>query len=223
MCSIEKMANFIAYKIAIHLKLGKDHEEVLMYGAFNILQTLWAVFWVMVFGMLFGVLIEALIISVTMATLRKYSGGVHAASPNQCAFLGAIVSVGFAVLLHKIEKFFTPMNMAVFVGGVFIFAYYMFYKYAPVDSPNKPIKKEEKRKKLKRNAIKTLFMFLLINILLAIFNSSIWGISCRSSVAAITIGVFWQSFTLTSLGHLLIYKVDAFLRKVSTLVGGEKA
>ncbi len=100
---IEQFSNKIGNKIANSLELDRDTEEIITYGAFSLLQTIWALLCVVVLGAICNVLIESIIITLTAATYRKYSGGIHANTPNKCAFLGAIIFVGFALIVKNIN------------------------------------------------------------------------------------------------------------------------
>ena len=216
---IEKVSNRMAGKIASTLKLDKDHEEVLAYGAFNMIETFLSILLVVLFGLLFDVLLEAFIVSFTSAILRKYSGGAHATSPNRCAVIGVIVSVGPALIINKIN---TYENM-IFISCVlsFVLAYYIMYKYAPVDTINKPIKKEERRRRFKEQSIILLSAYLMIIIIVGIAYLKTENLILLNSIIAIQLGVLWQSITLTFLGHMIIHKLDDFLRRVVNLWGGE--
>lgn len=222
---IEKMSNNVASKIASMQKMDKKQEQIIAYGAFNMFQMIWGIVLVVVFGIIFDVLIEALIISFTISFLRKYSGGVHASSPNICAIIGAATASGFALIINGIGDYF-HIKLVVLIGVVcFVFSYYIIYKLAPVDSPAKPIKKVETRKRLKKNSVLVLHFLLAINIILL---NIYWKFGSRyllTSVLCICFGAVWQCFTLTNIGHLIMNKIDFFIRKIIfkfNIFGGEK-
>src|SRR5690242_19961453 len=96
---LEKLSNDLALKMSYYLKLNKDQEEIIAYGAFNLIQTAWCILLVLLFGAVFSVTIKAFSISFIISILRKYSGGAHSSSPNRCALIGAIISVGLALLI----------------------------------------------------------------------------------------------------------------------------
>lgn len=205
---IEKISNKLAYNIAGVLKLGEDQQEIIAYGAFNLLQTLWALLWVAIFGLAFGVVMEAMIVTFTIALLRKYSGGAHFSSPNRCAVIGGIVS---ALLALMITVVFPLINIKVIIPLeliLLLICYYNIDKLAPVDSPAKPITKIEKRKLLRRQSILVFNIMITIILILTIlyfrYNTTLflqWG-------GLIFIGIVWQTLTLTSIGHQFFYKID---------------
>ncbi|OFI01557.1 accessory protein regulator protein B [Clostridium acetireducens DSM 10703] len=150
---IEKISNKIGIKIALLLKLDKDHEEIITYGAFNLFQILLSIFWIIVFGFIFGVLLESVIILFTISLLRKYSGGVHSNSPNRCIVIGTTVSIVLALMVKKILCYLDVKLIIILTAISFLYSYFTILKYAPVDSPAKPIKKIETKNKFKKTSI----------------------------------------------------------------------
>ncbi|MBZ9609208.1 accessory gene regulator B family protein [Clostridium estertheticum] len=205
---IENISKMISSKIALNLKMDKDHEEIIAYGAFNLIQILWCIILVIVFSSVFGVLEEALIITFTISLLRKYSGGAHASSPNRCAIIGTIVSVGFALIVQQVFSRFN--SLAVIILGIIslMFSYYTVYRFAPVDSPAKPIKKIEKKQHLKKCSIIVLNILLGLIMILVFFHIKYRRSILLNIIECIYLAVLWQSFTLTTSGHTLFNKVN---------------
>jgi len=211
---LERISQKFAAKIGTSLELDDQRIEVLAYGAFNLLHALWSTFLVVLFGLIFKCLAEILIISTTAAVLRKYSGGAHATTPSRCAAIGVIV-FGMLSLAIKIPILYSsPVAVAVCQIAVFSFAFYIMYKHCPVDSPNKPIKSEKKRRRFRR------ISFCLLGILVTAVTV-LWGVYVYiRSVYILRIalclaaGTAWQSFTLTFPGHIVMKNIDAILGKV---------
>jgi Membrane protein putatively involved in post-translational modification of the autoinducing quorum-sensing peptide len=218
---IEKLSNRLSLRISSYLKLNKDQEDVIAYGAFNLIQTLWCILLVLLFGAIFSVATNAIIISFAISILRKYSGGAHASSPNRCALIGAIVSVGLALIIRYAASYIN-VEVIVTIGGIcFLVAYYTIYRYAPVDSPSKPIVKEVTRQKMKKKS------FFVLNVLVAtviVFLSSYLIFKAEFLLTIITCiyaGVLWQVSTLTPRGCLVLLKIDIFLKCLTEKFGGE--
>lgn len=205
---IEKISNKLAYNIANTLKLDKDQEEIVAYGAFNLLQVFWALLWVVILGLAFNVLVQAIIVTFTIALLRKYSGGAHFSSPNRCAIVGGIISSVLALMIVKTVPLVNA-KLIIFIELILlIISYYNISKLAPVDSPAKPITKIEKRKLLRRYSILMFNIMLTIILLLTFlyfrYNSTLflqWG-------GLMFIGIVWQTLTLTSTGYQFFNKID---------------
>jgi accessory gene regulator B len=213
---IERISKTLAGQISSNLKLNEDQKQIITYGAFAFIQTVWSFLLVIVLAAMFNVLIESIIVLFSISFLRKYSGGVHSASPNRCAIIGAIISVGFALFARKIISVENTYE-AILVGVVcFAYAYYIVNKLAPVDSPAKPIVKEEKRKRLKKRAIQVLHSYLIISVSAIILSYRLKDTSLLVVSACIYIGTAWQAFMLTYRGHVVMGRVDTFLRNISS-------
>lgn len=206
---IDKVCARLSNKIGRELQVSENEKAVIHYGLFAIIHTSISIGAIVLAGSFLGVLIPALILSVTTVILRKYSGGAHASSPESCAIIGVIISVGGAWLLSKMHWNLIVVIISVLV--IFILGFYKVYQLAPVDSMAKPIRKQEKKEALKKKSIFTLGVYLVGTIgLLSIYLTKqkdivlVW-------VMCICIGIFWQILTLTPLGHLIVEKIDLFL------------
>lgn len=206
------IAKRIARKISEELSFDLEKEEVIAYGIFGLLQISISMIVVFVVGIFFGVAKEALIISIVMASIRKTSGGVHATSPNRCMFIGTTLCILMSLATHNIRLTF-EWSVVINVS-IFLRAYYLMYKLAPVDTPNKPIKNIDKRMRLKKISLVTLTLFLFIFIsclgLYRYYNNYTFIVYAN----CIGMGVILQIITLTSLGHQLFNNIDVILSKV---------
>lgn len=218
---VEKLSNNLAFKIASALNLDKDKEEVIAYGAFNFIQTTWCVFMVLLLGMIFKVPLKALIISFSISILRKYSGGAHSTSPNRCALIGAIVSVGLALFVEYTYQLVNLSWIVIAAVFTFLFAYYNIYKYAPVDSPAKPIVSEKSRQRMKKKSILTINILVFLIIMLSINCFAVGNKYYLSIAVCICLGVLWQVLTLTPKGYLVLSNIDTFFEKITNVLGGK--
>jgi len=211
MSRIESISKIIASRISKNLPMDEEHEEIIAYGAFALLQAMVSILVVAVFGIIFDVLAEALIVAFSAASLRKFSGGAHATEPMSCALIGMIVFGGLALL---VKNFIAGLNLTyllVIMTAAFVFVFYIMLKYSPVGSVNKPLKKEAIRSRLKRQSIKYVIFLLLVNVALTAIYIKTKNIHLISAASYITAGIVWQSVTLVSLGHLIIEKLDKIL------------
>lgn len=208
---IERVSNKIGHSVASYSKMDKDHEDIIIYGAFNLLQTIFSILLVAIFGFIFHVFYEALIVSFTVGILRKYSGGAHLTSPNRCAAIGVFISVGFGLIVVNLIKIVSFKFVLILFVMSLIYCYYFIYQLAPVDSKAKPIASNQKKQHLKRCSIIALsimsVMIILLFLLYKIFETDILS----ESGGCMTLGILWQTFTLTKSGHKLLGKVDAVL------------
>lgn len=218
MSGIEKFSKIIAAGISKNISMDSDKEEVIAYGAFILMQTIISILMVVVFGVVFNVLLEALIISFAAAGLRKFSGGAHATSPVSCAIIGMIV---FGMLALLVKHFIINLDFLYIAIGMvicFAFAYYIMYKYSPVGTVTKPLKNENKRKRLREKSIKLIIYLFIANISLIILYVQTRQIILLNIAICISVGIVWQSITLVSLGHEIIYMMDKIIRGTNKII-----
>ncbi|AWI03840.1 accessory gene regulator ArgB-like protein [Clostridium drakei] len=209
---IESLSNRIGCKIAKSLKLDKDHEEIMAYGAFNLLQILWSILWIVLFGIVFNMLIEVFIVFFTINILRKYSGGVHASSPGTCTIIGTTVCVSLALIIHRLYWKFNVYEIFFLSVISLIFSYSIVYKFAPVDSIAKPIVKMETKERFKRKSILILNILTMIIFVILVFYFKYSDVFLLNSIMCICVGAVWQSFTLTNEGNKILTKIDNILK-----------
>ncbi|GAA0177332.1 accessory gene regulator B family protein [Clostridium sediminicola] len=207
MFQITKISSALANKISEELNLGNDKKEVIAYGAFAFVQTFIILLFLIVLGLIFDVLVEALILSIATSILRKYSGGVHASSPETCTVLSIIVCMVEAVfIVHFIVPMSNILAVITIVVISFIWAYYYIYKLAPVDSSSKPIRSEVKKKKLKKYSFAIVSGYLIF----ALSNIVLYSFMGKNSFLNYTLcmcgSIWWQVFTLTQSGHTFVNK-----------------
>lgn len=217
---LEKLSRKISLNIRENLNLSEEQISVVEYGLNAFFHMSISIILVAIVGLIFGVMYEALLISFCQAILRKYSGGVHATKPVNCIFMGILVSVLPAYL---IKKNYYNINFIIIFGAIcYIISYRIIYKLAPVDSVNKPIKKLEKIKKLKKGSIIILTIYMVI----VIFNIIFYYITKNNIFLVysicIYIGILWQVFTLTKIGHIIVNIIDYILIKIFNILRGNK-
>ena len=164
MFNVERTSRKISGFLANELSLGEEKEAVINYGLFAIIQTLISIIFVLTFGLIFDVAFEAFLISLTMSILRKSSGGIHASTPVRCIVVATNFSVGMGVAIKKVIAIAISLDSILKII-IFVWAYIIVYKLAPVDSIAKPINSLEKKRKLKRNSIFILTVFIIITII----------------------------------------------------------
>ncbi len=212
---IEVISNKIGTKIAEVLNLDEDNKEVLIYGAFSIMHVLWSIILVAALGSMFNLLLECLFISFTASLLRRYSGGAHATSSNRCAIVGAIIFLILSILVKILGTYInTTLIFLIYIAG-FILAYYIIYKYSPVDTPNKIIRKPEKRQRLKKASINFICIMFVITFILWISYFILRNDMFINVIISIFTGIVWQSLTLTFIGDFVISKLDFCLKAIT--------
>lgn len=211
MSKIQSICEAITHKIETEISLEENQKAVIQYGLFAMVHTTLAILLSVIIGTLCGVLIPTLIISITSVILRKYSGGAHASNPEECAIIGTVVAVGGGLIL----SWFDWNTISVIGLGIitFLWAFYLVYKLAPIDSKAKPIKKVEKRHMLKRKSYFVLSVYLIMVVMILASYLLNYNKKLLLYITCIYGGIGWQVFTLTSCGHLVTQKIDILFNK----------
>lgn len=214
----ERLAINIGIKSKGILNVDEDKEKIIVYGAINLLQVVWAIVWTSITGLIFGVFFEAMLFSIIISALRKYSGGVHASAPNRCVIIGTFAAVGFGLLINKVL-----VNVSTFVMGVIgivciVIALIIVINKAPVDSLKKPITNPVIKQHFKLISIILICFYLLCSIVLIELYMVYEDLMYFKAFQCIVLGALWQSITLTRNGARVLNKVDAVLKYI--LEGG---
>ncbi|WP_027631993.1 accessory gene regulator ArgB-like protein [Clostridium hydrogeniformans] len=200
----------ISDKLSKELQLDRESNEVIAYGAFAFIQIIISILVVSIIGYFLNILVEVLIISFSVSILRKFSGGVHATSPNRCLLIGTFFCVIQGLVSKKLSLLMNIDMLLILCILSFTFTYCIVYKLAPVDSKNKSIKNLNKRASLKIKSINVITLYLVLFICGTYYRNSLplsYSISLLS-------GTLWQVFTLTSIGKLLLINIDSFLNRL---------
>lgn len=215
----EKIAAKIGSNAKLFLNVNKDEEQIIIYGAINLLQIIFSILWVIIAGLFFGVLYEALLFSITNSILRKYSGGVHASSLSRCIIIGTFVAATAGISIDNILYKLNMVTVLIISIAFITFAFIIVVKNAPVDSIKKPIINIEARKQFKKKSIIVIILFLFIIAILFILSKKDSDLYCIKFIESISLGILWQTITLTKIGISLLNKVDFVLKCV--MKGGE--
>lgn len=213
MIIIEILANKLADGIADQLSLGQERRSVIAYGLIGLLQVTTLFIVITIIGVLTSSLYESLIIFFSVGFIRKSTGGAHSRTMSGCNTISILTITMLAVLSKYILG--NPVNVSaniILTIAVFAVGYAVFNLRVPVDSPNKPIVKPEKIKRLRKESFIKLSIFLLLTlgaILLAGTNERFYSIASSLRVA-----IIWQSITLTKIGIMLLENLDLIVNRI---------
>ena len=209
---IENVSNNIAFNLCQSKDKSSEEFAVLKYGVFIFVHISVATIFTIIFGILTRTLFQIVTISLLGGLMKRYSGGVHCSSPNRCVVTGIIISYIFALIGKNI------VNIDLKIGYMFgmvalIHSFIILYKKCPVPSENKPLKKEETRKKLRKNAFLIYSICVILFILNILLNLQSLYITSNSLVLCIILGLYMQTLSLTSIGSKFILFLDKVLLK----------
>ncbi len=207
----ERMSGFLAGGLAGKLGVDQQQKDVLAYGAYSILYTAWSIFLLFVTGLIMDTMGEIIVLSTASSILRRYSGGAHATSPHRCAMTGVVV---FGVLAFGVKLFaeFSYLYMVVYFAVAYGIARYLIWRHAPVDTPTKPIRDEQRKMQFKRMSNRVVDVSFGTILAFGILNRGKPGDFYIWVSLAISTGLLWQAFTLTTYGNMFINFFDKILK-----------
>ena len=206
---MERLAQWMGQALSSRLKYSDEQRAVITYGLIIFIQFFTAVIAIILTNLLFHTVIEGLLLLLTASLYRQYSGGAHAGNIVTCTIISVFLCTFIPVSFHYL--FPSGVKASVLCGVIivtFSLAYLVVYRLAPVDSPNKPIKTELKRKRMRKYSFIivsviagfSLFLFCLSLTNLFIFLSN-W-------IICICFAILCQSFTLTPPAKFLFSLID---------------
>lgn len=206
----------LSNKFAFYLCASKDESSeefaILKYGVFVFLQGSIAMIATILFGILTNTLFEMVTISLVGALMKRNSGGVHCSSPNRCIIVGIIVSYLFT-LIGKAIIHLNQVGIYILLAVILIHSFIILYKKCPVPCENKPLKKEETRRKLRKNAFTIYFICEILFIFNIFLNIVSFMNVSNSLILYMILGLYMQSLSLTNIGSKFILFLDKALLK----------
>lgn len=211
---MEKLAHYIAEKIALHMQFDDDKKAVIAYGLTAIFQIITLFIIISIVGLIFDFWYESIIIFIGVGIIRKSTGGAHSQTMYGCI----LISVLNIMILSSLSRYILNFPVNIFINLlisvlVYVLCIIVFYNRVPVDSPKKPITKPEKIKRLRRKSYITITLFLIISIFFILL--SVRFERFYSIAVSIRLAMLWQLFTLTKLGMWFINKIDLNLKPIN--------
>jgi len=212
-----KLISILAYRCANLLmkQLKEDHEKrrVYYYGFTVVFGAILKGIIIVSVSYLLGILVPTLFIVLMFGSVRMIVGGSHLDTYWRCI----LTSLSFFIIIGLISKYtfiyWSSTSILVFVLLTFITAFTGILKWAPSDSPNRPITNEKEIRKFRN---------------LSIIYGIIWFIAISSvSILNITgklpnsskIYIIASCFTLL----LAIFAISPAGYKFFSFISGKKA
>ena len=190
-----------------HMDISDDQYAVLQYSIRLLISSILSYAFTLGLALVLEIFPNVLIIILTVSVYRAFSGGAHCSCMGNCAIYGALTMNAIGLM----TKFFNPSTsvMLSIIAFAFAFSLWAIAKYAPADTPGKPISSKVQYQKLKRMSTLVLCSWLFGCIVwYSIFNT------VNIIVFASTMAMIWQSYTLTSHGYRFCHAMDSLISKL---------
>lgn len=203
----------LAYKLSDYfvrkLFLSPRERDVLAYGLELILGETWKLLVLVVIGFLLNCVVEVMVVWITWVSVRIYSGGSHCTTFTRCLVFGHALLVGIVLLARALTALLPQGYLPVFLITSVLGAFYLIIKWAPADTPNKPLDRPEDREKFRRATFTVFFVWSALLFLSFVFNLVAPVLLVTSACALLA-----QSWTLSPPAYRLIDGVDRILGKI---------
>lgn len=143
---------------------------------------------------LLGVLLPALLIVITFGSLRMLAGGYHMDTYGRCLVVSLALFLAGASMAQYTHRYWEIGWVAALVGITFLLGLYLLIKYAPKDTPNKPITDPVAIKRYKTFSVIYLCGWLVLMAVLTVLGQTL-------QVLAMCAAVIMELFTITPVGH----------------------
>ncbi|MGI9951638.1 accessory gene regulator B family protein [Moorellaceae bacterium AZ2] len=183
------------------LQLTPEQEEIALYGLQTIVYPLTGLLGIILVGWLWGCLGTTLVAAFGAAFLRLWSGGAHSRSPLTCTLVGMAVFPSMGKIADLAAPATTvPVLHLVLAAGLAV-CLSTVYRLAPVDSPAKPILSADYRRNMRRLSVAAVLLITATQVALL-------KAGALNLVLALSLGLWWQTFSLTRAGHRFAASVD---------------
>ncbi len=170
--------------------------EILVDGAIQVLV-------VLIGALILGLFRPVILVMATAMVYRRFSGGVHCTGFYRCMAVSTVVFLGLgylAVLLAQSRYCQLVQGLCLLVSlGVLA-------KWVPGYNPVKPVTDKRRESELRRKSLVVVLGVTAVTVI------NWWrGPFSPLTLTAVSLGLAWQSFTVTPWGYRLVGCADAIL------------
>lgn len=139
---ISKLSKRIVRTLYAESILESEDVELYEYGFYILLTHLLFFCFSAICGLILGVPLEAVLFYVAFSSIRTYAGGIHAKTETACMGLTAAA----IVLSVCVIRMFSVHSHERVIGCMLLFGTVAVIALAPLDSPEKPLDGNEKKR-----------------------------------------------------------------------------
>lgn len=211
---MESFAKKLGLHIADSSGLTGERRDVMVYGFLALFQMSVILAVTLIVSLPFGFALQSVIVFMCVGLIRRSTGGFHSASMLSCTVQSCVVIIVCAALSRLVLTRLNDIYILISTAAAEIFALLLIAFKAPMDSPNKRITSEKKRRRLKLNSfIAAVLCGILALAVYAAGRAGFYSELAVSCVYAVLLSLLWQCFTLTAAAGYVIGAVDkAFTR-----------
>ena len=208
---MEKLIYKISTIIGKNNNFDDEKINVISDGLTALSQTACIFILSLILGLVCDCFYESMVVFFCVGILRKYTAGVHSESLYSCLIISVIAIFSMAMISRYAFILIPTIIISRIISMIVCFIlfsllFFVVYKYAPVDTPNKPLKKPEKIKRLKKGSRLITILYFTVAFIFIYF--SFIQIRFFTTAVSIVMATGWQTMTLTKSGKKIINKLD---------------
>lgn len=158
-----KLSEKIAIKITEYVKKtlpdkNKDDLEIIKYGIEIVFMNLTKIPIILIIGYLLSIFKETIWTIFLFSFIRRFAAGIHARKSYTCLMSMLVVIFG---TIYISLNFIINVQVKI---GIFLITSFLYLRYAPADTEEKPYLNYESRKKLKKRSLIVACMYLILSL-----------------------------------------------------------
>jgi accessory gene regulator B len=199
-----------AYKCADflvkHQNENNEKRRVYYYGFQVILGELLKLIILILASLLLGTLQATIMATIAFVFLRTTAGGTHMDTYGKCMVVTLVIFLFTGVFAQYTYQYWSDIQILILVIGTFVGGLFIIIKWAPGDTPNKPIKDPKKIRNFKRKSIIMISLWLILMLIMKQYSNNVIIISA-------CMGVLFESFTITPAGYSFFTWISGVSKK----------
>ncbi len=199
--------------LARQLNLSPEEEEVVLYGLEVTANAVAGMLLLLAFGALLHAFWPTAVAALAALSLRTWSGGAHATTSRNCTLITAFTFGGLGWLVSRTAPVLTDGGVFVLVAAGLAAALAAIVRWAPAGVPEKPMTDPAHRRALRRNSLTTLSVWAAALGALAVGFTPLPADTARPLILAGTLGLAWQSLSITPVGYRFVAAWDGLLNR----------
>lgn len=136
---INNLSNRLTLFMLVNGCIKDEEKDIYNYGLFMMLSQLFLFIITCILGSILNCFFEAVIFYTVFQIVRKYAGGYHAMTETMCEFL-SVLSILMCLMCIK---WFKTNNVQLSILVLTLIAIVSIFVLCPLDTPEKPLTKEE--------------------------------------------------------------------------------
>lgn len=197
-----KCANYITK----HQNESNEKRRVYYYGFQVIFGELMKVVLLIIASLILGTFKATMTAAIAFALLRRSAGGYHMNTFGKCTAVTFLMFIFAGVTAQYSYKVWPTVHIYILIMTTVLAGLIIIIKWAPADTPNKPITKPEKIQKFKRQSI--IFMLVLQILLLIMSYYKQYAL-----IISACLGVLFEGFTIAPAGYKFFTRISETQKK----------